>query len=189
MGRRHNMISYHIIVTYAVLMQLKHRLTHFLVFLLLHCSWLSPFSHRVAFFFSTWLLPPSHLSHFSLTLSLPRIKRPVIHHRVWAESSPCFTSVCRLLVFQPSRAGNQSPNPWMQKPSKSVRCRYKGEKARYAHREKGRKSEGGGPDREARAELNKHFLDWIQIKGPQKLSNSISLGCNLKWKSVVLIRD
>lgn len=59
----------------------------------------------------TWPFPfSSHLSlFFTHTVSTVCIKRPVIHHRVRAECSPCCTPVCRLLVCQPSRAGINHP--------------------------------------------------------------------------------
>lgn len=65
----------------------------------------------------------SHLSFPPLTVSTVCIKRPVIHHRVRAECSSCYPSVCRLLVCQPSRTWNQSPNPETLKPSGRVRQR------------------------------------------------------------------
>lgn len=67
----------------------------------------------------------SHLSFPPLTVSTVCIKRPVIHHWVRAECSSCYPSVCRLLVCQPSRIWNQSPNPETLKPSRRVRQRWR----------------------------------------------------------------
>lgn len=72
-----------------------------------------------------------------LTVSTVCIKRPVIHHRVRAECSSCYPSVCRLLVCQPSRIWNQSPNPETLKPSRRVRQRWR----RKPERVRGRKAD------------------------------------------------
>lgn len=79
----------------------------------------------------------SHLSSPPLTVSTVCIKRPVIHHRVRAECSSCYPSVCRLLVCQPSRTWNQSPNPETLKPSGRVRQRQR----RKPERVSGRKAD------------------------------------------------
>ena len=76
---------------------------------LLHCS---PHSPLFSVDILTWIHPFSyHLSFFSThTVCTVCIKRPVIHHRVRAECSPCCTPVFRLLYCQPSRAKINHPN-------------------------------------------------------------------------------
>ena len=64
-----------------------------------------PFVLMTIFNLASSLLIPSFSFPFSANIvSAVCIKRPVIHHRVRAECSPCCTPVCRLLVCQPSRS-------------------------------------------------------------------------------------
>lgn len=76
---------------------LSHAL-HCPLFIIAIVAWLLPFSDHLSLFFPTQ------------TVSTVCIKRPVIHHRVRAECSPCCTPVCRLLVCQQSRARINHPN-------------------------------------------------------------------------------
>lgn len=113
-----------------------------------------------------------HSSHVLLTLSLLCIKRPVIHHKVQFLLH-ISVQAARLPAAQ---SWNQSPNPETLKPSGRVRQRRK----RHTSTWRGRQSVGGHADRKALCGLSKHFLDWIQTKRFHKLSNLISLGCDLK---------
>lgn len=139
--------------------------TCFLFPLFLHFSPVLALQFQYGFF---------HSSHVLLTLSLLCIKRPVIRHKV---QFLLHISV-QAAHLPAAQSWNQSPNPETLKPS--GRVRHRGERDTQVHGEEDRKSVGGHADRKALCGLSKHFLDWIQTKRFHKLSNLISLGCDLK---------